>query len=167
MQEPDIARLYEEHGWHVYQRGLRILRDEEEAWDVCHDVFVRLAQSLPTIRDARRVTAWLYRVTTNLSIDRLRGRRYILRRNSQPTVRNGAALPDAAVASRELVLRVLGHFSSQEQQLAILRYVDGLTLEEIEEVSGLTRKTVSKKLKRFKSKAIKIIRRRRLLPQEG
>lgn len=157
MNAPEIERAYQEHGWHVYRRSVRILKNEEEARDVCHDVFVKLAESFSSIRDSSKMTAWIYRVATNLCIDRLRVRKvFDSRALEQLHIDENT---EKSTAQRDLVLRVLDRFSREEQTLAILRFVDELTLEEMEEISGLTRKTISKRLVRFKTRALKFIRR--------
>ena len=95
-------------------------------------------------------------MTTNLCIDRLR--RLKRRRLAQgPEI---AAWPDEQdrVACRDLVLRMLNNVSAEDSALAVLRYMDGLTLEEMEQVCGLTRKTISKKLDRFQKRSLKIAR---------
>jgi RNA polymerase sigma-70 factor (ECF subfamily) len=151
MQEQELARLYQDHGWHVFRRSLRILGDEEEARDVCQEVFLRLAQSDQGLAST---TAWIFRVTTNLCLDHFRARR---RRKPQHAVTT-ARDPQEQQVQRDLVLKMLDRASDEEQSLAILRYVDELTLEEMEQVCGLTRKTISKKLDRFMKRSNKIAR---------
>ena len=62
MTELRLRELYERHAWHVHRRAARLLGDEEEARDVCHEVFLRLAESAGAIRDERSLTAWVFRV---------------------------------------------------------------------------------------------------------
>ena len=152
MTERELARLYRDHGWHVLKRSLSILGNEEEAKDVCQEVFLRVAQIEEV--EPSNLTAWMFRVTTNLCVDRFRSRR----RRRPPEAAIATRDHQELHAQRDLVLKMLERAPAEEQTLAILRYVDELTLEEMEQVCGLTRKTISKKLDRFKKRSSRIAR---------
>jgi RNA polymerase sigma-70 factor (ECF subfamily) len=147
----DLEQIYTEHGWHVFRRARTILGNEDEAWDVCQDVFLKLAEAGETIRDRSRTTAWLFRVTTNRCIDRLRTRKPHRPDEVDRLLAGGDA--EGQTAARELVARLANTFPAEVLELAVLRYVDGLTMEELEEVSGMTRKTAAKHLARFRKRA--------------
>ena len=57
----DIVRFFEEH-----------LADREAAWDLCHEVFVRLLITLASGTQLRSPQHWLLRVAKNLLIDTYR-----------------------------------------------------------------------------------------------
>jgi RNA polymerase sigma factor (sigma-70 family) len=57
----DIVRFFEEH-----------LADREAAWDLCHEVFVRLLITLAAGTELRSPQHWLLRVAKNLLIDTYR-----------------------------------------------------------------------------------------------
>lgn len=158
MDERELTRLYEVHGWHVLARCRRLLRDEEAARDACQEVFLRLAERGHEVRDARGATPWVFRVTTNLCIDRLRvrGREEARRATELPALdsfSDPAGDEEQRLARRDLIVRLLPRLGEQELALAVLRFVDELTLEEMEQVCGLTRKTISKRLTRFERRA--------------
>jgi RNA polymerase sigma-70 factor (ECF subfamily) len=161
MEPREIASIYEEHGWHVFARCQRLLRDEEEARDVCHEVFLRLAASGDAIRGEKGVTPWVFRVSTNLCVDRLRQRKR--ERVVEAGVEASTAAVEASFADRDLLLKLVGHFSARDLALVVLRHVDELSLEEMEQVCGMTRKTISRRLERFRSRARKIIKRRKMM----
>lgn len=147
----DLERIYTEHGSHVFHRARTILGNEDEAWDVCQDVFVKLAEAQHTIQDRSKTTAWLFRVTTNRCIDRLRTRKH--HEPNEVDLLMAAGNAESQAAARELVVRLSGCFPAKVLELAVLRYVDGLTMDELEEVSGMTRKTAAKHLARFRKRA--------------
>lgn len=157
MDERELARLYEAHGWHVLARCRRLLGDDE-AHDACQEVFLRLAERGAQVRQQSGAAAWVFAVTTNHCIDRLRARRR--RRDREAGAPEEVELLSAQatdeegrLARRDLIARLLPRFSTQEISLALLRHVDGLTLDELEQVCGMTRKTISKKLSRFEARA--------------
>ncbi|MFY0534022.1 RNA polymerase sigma factor [Nannocystis pusilla] len=68
-----LDRLYRRHHRAVYQLALRYgLGNEAWAEDVVQDVFVTLFDRLPTLADVEQLDGWLYRVTTNRCLRKLR-----------------------------------------------------------------------------------------------
>jgi len=53
----------------------RMLNDHEEAEDVTQEVFIKAYRSLDSFRGASSFSTWLYRIATNLCIDRARKRK--------------------------------------------------------------------------------------------
>jgi RNA polymerase sigma-70 factor (ECF subfamily) len=66
----------------VYTLCLRILGDPDDAAEATQDAFLKVWRSLGTFRGDSMFTTWLYRVTTNTAISRLRSR---TRRRSHET----------------------------------------------------------------------------------
>lgn len=64
-----IVRKYKNS---VYNLVLRILNDREEAQDVTQEAFIKLYSSLPSFRGEAKFANWLYRIATNVCIDRYR-----------------------------------------------------------------------------------------------
>src|SRR4028118_1206592 len=52
-----------------------MLNDHEEAEDVTQEVFIKAYRSLDSFRGASSFSTWLYRIATNLCIDRIRKRK--------------------------------------------------------------------------------------------
>jgi RNA polymerase sigma-70 factor, ECF subfamily len=124
----------------------RVLSDAEEANDVAQETFIRLWSSGPPPGDVRRVTAWLYRTATRLSIDRLRERAV-----RERGVDGAVFAPDLErmAESRELLAAVCALAEPEELEAAVLGRVDGLTHVECAEVLGVSERTVRRLLGRF------------------
>jgi RNA polymerase sigma-70 factor, ECF subfamily len=73
--------LYRTHAGLVYRLCLRLLRDPVEAEDAAQDVFIRVFLKIHTFRGDSAFSSWLYRLTTNVALMRLRGNK--LRNSSQ------------------------------------------------------------------------------------
>jgi RNA polymerase sigma-70 factor, ECF subfamily len=67
-----FARLYETHQRRVYAICLRITREKAEAEDCVQDAFLQCFQKLPTFRGDSALSTWLYRLTVNVVLMRLR-----------------------------------------------------------------------------------------------
>ena len=143
-----LDRTYERYSKSVYRRAMQILGDPEEARDATQEVFVRVMRAGGVIPAEPSPTAWLYRVTTNLCLNRLRDRtrqdallasNYTFDREVQ-----------AAGESRAAVAQVLARVPEELQEVAIYFFVDGLTYDEIAPLLGVSRRTVSNRLSAFR-----------------
>jgi RNA polymerase sigma-70 factor (ECF subfamily) len=67
-----FARLYESHKSRVYGICLRITRERAEAEDCAQEAFLQCFQKLSTFRGDSALSTWLYRLTVNVALMRLR-----------------------------------------------------------------------------------------------
>lgn len=58
----------------IVSYAARMLSDHDEAEDVAQEVFIKAYRSLESFRGASSFSTWLYRIATNLCIDRARKR---------------------------------------------------------------------------------------------
>lgn len=72
MNREILERLYDVEAEGVYRYALAVAGREEVAKDVLQDVFVKLANGGISLAGVRDVRAYLFRMTRNLFIDRIR-----------------------------------------------------------------------------------------------
>lgn len=133
-----------------------LLGSDEEARDAMQEVFVRVISEHHTFSGEVPILRWMYRITTNLCLNRLR------KRKTHPVVEDAGAvlrLIDAGrdQVDRHAVIQVLGTMDELTQRIAIYYYLDGMKMEEVAEIVGYSRKTVSKKLESFRTKARRML----------
>ena len=155
----------------------RLLGNRADAEDAVQRALMRCYTSARRYRPDWAVSTWLYRITTNICVDELRRRtsRSALRRAAESEAGNGrAALLPArdggpAEPGRHLDLRrALARVPREARVLLALRYVDGLSYQELARVRGISLNTVKSQLARGKSilrAALKGRGRRRALAQ--
>ena len=56
----------------VYNLALQVLRNQQEAEDMTQEVFLRTWSALPSFRGESKFSTWLYRIATNVSLNRRR-----------------------------------------------------------------------------------------------
>lgn len=156
IDQEELTRWYRDYGPVVHRRARRILGNDEEAEDALQEVFVRAIGSAKEFRGEGPALAWIYRITTNLCLNRLR------QRASHPVVVDPEAV-DRLLAGgrqeedRQAVLQVLARLDPLTQELALYHYVDGMNMEEVAQVVGYSRKTVGKKLAEFRAEAQRLL----------
>ncbi|EMG37455.1 RNA polymerase sigma factor, sigma-70 family [Desulfocurvibacter africanus PCS] len=68
----DLRQIYAEYYLRIL-RYLRRLAGENEAEDLAQNVFVKVGDGLKDFRGEAKLSTWIYRIATNLAIDRIRG----------------------------------------------------------------------------------------------
>jgi RNA polymerase sigma-70 factor (ECF subfamily) len=158
VRDVDVEALSRRYGPMVLRRCRRLLRDEEEALDACQDVFVRVIEHRARL-DARYPSSLLYRIATNVCLNRLRDHR------REPVTRDDALLaeiaraeePGGASEARMVLARLFGRHPESSRTMAVLHYVDGLTLEEVATETGMSVSGVRKRLRTLRATLTELI----------
>jgi len=145
----------------------RIIGRREEVEDVAQEVFVRLHQSLPQLREAQVFETWLYRLTTHAAYDHLRKqmRRESLRMSDlseEQTRLVEAEMGAEAYAEerhgaevRELMNHLLDRVSADDRGLLVLKEVEGKSLKELAQIYGCNPNAIKVRLFRARKRALK------------
>ncbi len=131
----------------VLRRARRFF-DQHEAEEVVHEVFVRVIERLDGFRAASSPATWLYRVTTNHCLNRLRnsGRRAELLAQHQGVIPGVGS--QRADQESQAVLRDLWRTLDPElARIGIYYHLDGMTHDDIAKVLGVSAATVRNRLK--------------------
>jgi RNA polymerase sigma-70 factor (ECF subfamily) len=136
----------------VLAKCRRMLRGHADATDVAQEVFVRLWKQRGLVEDQQALTAWLYRTSTRLVIDRARQRK--LSQESELSLQTladagGDQFPEARLANQRQLRWLVREIPNQELEAAILSRFDRLTHPEIAEVMSVSERTVRRLLTRF------------------
>lgn len=67
-----FRQILEEHQEAVYNQAYRMLGSREEAEEAAQDVFLRVYRGLRDFRGESKVSSWIYRITANVCINRLK-----------------------------------------------------------------------------------------------
>jgi len=132
------------------------LRSASAAEDLAQDIYVRLS-SLSQPADIQNPVAYLYRLGSNLMLDRLRGERRTANRDGawldSQTVRVGneevslEPSAEAAVAARQRLAQLavaLEELSPQTQRVFRMHKFEGLSHPEVAAALGISRSAVEK-----------------------
>ena len=153
----DIEGHYRRFGPMVLRRCRALLRNDGQAEDAMHDVFVAVLRSGDRLQDDAPA-GLLLRVATNVCLNRLRaGRRRPEDADDDLVLRIAATDDDgeARAAARHLLGRLFGAadpLATSTATLAIMHLCDGLTLEETARESGLSVSGVRKRLARLRGR---------------
>ena len=145
--DAELDALYRRYGPMVLRRCRRLLGDDAEAWDVAQEVFVRMMRSWDRL-DRTHPSSLLFRIATNLSLNRIRDRR------REPVLPGDAFLE--RIARRDdldaplLLDRLFRRHPESTRTMAVLHHVDGMTLAQVARECGLSVSGVRKRLRRLR-----------------
>lgn len=150
----DVESTYRQHGPMVLRRCRRLLRNDAQAFDAMQDVFVELLRRYDTL-DAAAPSALLMRMATNVCLNRLRTQR---RRPEDAddaillTIAAEAPDHESRTGARGLLGRIFQKESESTLAIAVMHYVDRMTLEEVADESGLSVSGVRKRLRTLRAR---------------
>ena len=145
--------LFEEYKDRVYSIALYSLSgDEMAAGDATQQVFLKLMTRIGQFRGDAEFATWLYRLVVNTCHDEHRKqRRFVPLADSFLQTSAGGESPRASYARKELAGRVQTAVAELKPKLRwpiLLKYVEGLSYEEIAEVLNCSKGTVASRLNR-------------------
>jgi len=147
----NIHSLYQGYRGNVLKWARQLLHNDQAAEDATQEVFLRLLDDNERMLRHPEPVAWLYRVTTNFCLNRLRDekrRSRLIARNLPANDQRGS---DAE--TRALVVDILKHVPTDLQEIAVYYHADGMTCDEIAELVGVSRRTIGNRLVAFQSVA--------------
>ena len=169
-QIKDLARKDNRRAMHIiiqkYRESLLyhalcIVKDQDEAYDLVQEVFVRAIRETRLFDADFRIKAWLYRVTSNLCLNNVRNKK---RRSA---ILDAAKITDrteadqvAAIFSDERqteILKAISTLSKEHQQILMLRYYEDLSYNELSDVLQVKLGTVMSRLSRARTKLLELV----------
>jgi RNA polymerase sigma-70 factor (ECF subfamily) len=128
----------------AYDVAFGLLRDHTAAEETAQDAFVRAYESLHTFRGDAAFATWLYRIVTNLSLNRVkqlqRERQVVDRGQQVPMLEHAGEAswqPDVPEDGlREEIEKALHELPTLQRAVVLLRHFEGLSTKQ---VSGILR----------------------------
>jgi RNA polymerase sigma-70 factor, ECF subfamily len=161
----DVAafeQLVRQHRDRAYGVALRICRDRDDADDVTQDAIVRAWRALPDFRGDARFSTWLYRIVTNLALNRVTRARE-RPSDTLPETATGA-IDDPARRTVEadrlaVVLAAMERLTPEQRACLVLREVEGLSYDELAVVLDTTVTAVKGRLFRARQDLAQVLAR--------
>jgi RNA polymerase sigma-70 factor (ECF subfamily) len=130
----------------------RMLADSHAAEDLLQEIWFEVYRGLGRLKEVAAFRVWLYRIARNRTVRELRKRRPAPRPHIDEGAR-GTADPQEAPGSEEFARlhAALQQLSAEQREVLLLRFMEGLTYEEIASVAGCPIGTVRSRLNHAKS----------------
>jgi RNA polymerase sigma-70 factor (ECF subfamily) len=149
-----------------------IIRQRNDVEDIAQQVFTKVFFSLRNFDFRSSLITWIYKITVNECFDYLRKKKVRklvyesdlsedeVRRveNTEPAV-DRQVPADQNLARRDYVVKLLTKVSEEERTLLVLKEVEGRSVEELAEITGMNENTIKVKLFRARQKLVKAAQR--------
>ena len=154
-----------------------IVRQRNDVEDIAQQVFAKIFLSLKSFDFRSSLITWIYKITVNECFDYLRKRKVRklvyesdlsedeVRRveNTEPVV-NRQVPADTNLARRDYVIKLLARVSAEDRMLLMLKEVEGYSVEELAERTGMNENTIKVKLFRARQKLVRASQRMERAP---
>ena len=170
--EMAFREIVERYQSKVFSIIYGILRNRNDAEDISQQVFAKVYFSIKNFDFRSSLLTWVYKITVNECYDYLRKKR--VRKlvyesdftkedsdrmmSSEPAV-DGAVLADERLAQQDLVVKLLSKVSQEDRSLILLKEVEGHSVEELAQMTGMNENTIKVKLFRTRQKLLKAAQR--------
>ncbi|MCM3603297.1 RNA polymerase sigma factor SigW [Robertmurraya korlensis] len=154
----EIVEIYKDK---VFQLCYRILGNRHEAEDMAQEAFIRAYINISSFNIDLKFSTWLYRIATNLCIDRIRKKKpdYYLDAEVSGTdgltmysqIASDSILPEDEIENLELqetIQREITKLPEKYRSVIVLKYIEELSLNEISEILDIPLGTVKTRIHR-------------------
>ena len=152
-----FSRLFAQNQRKLLGVALRMVGSVAEAEDVVQEAFVQSWRHRESFRGEAAASTWLYRVTVNCALMKLRTRRRSRLElvEELPPEASPLPTPDMAAIGREdasAVSRAFDELAPIDQRILALRVIDGCSSDEVAAQTGLSAMAVRTRLHRARER---------------
>lgn len=164
--------LVERYQAKVFSIIYGILRNRNDAEDIAQQVFAKVYFSIPKFDFRSSLLTWIYKITVNECYDYLRKKRVRklvyesdfteedvrTMENTEQTADRVRPV-DVTLIQRDLAVKLLEKLSEDDRTLLLLKEVEGYSVEELAEMTGMNHNTIKVKLFRARQKLVTAAKR--------
>jgi RNA polymerase sigma-70 factor (ECF subfamily) len=151
----DFDQIVENYSDFVYNVAFRMMGSPEDAQDVAQDAFLSAFRAFDRFRGESRVTTWLYRITTNAALMKLRKEKKARTLNvpgvEDMVIPDWSEAPERFATNTELGEKLKEGISMLPDDLkaaVVLRDVEGLSNTEAADILDTTVSSLKSRLHR-------------------
>ena len=134
----DFDNIYEEYFDRVYYKVLSVVKNDDDAEDICQETFISVYKNLSKFREESNIYTWIYRIAINKTYDFFKKRKLEFEINDEVL-----SLPEDINFDTKVILQEkLKLISEKEREIVILKDIYGYKLKEIAEMKNMNLSTV-------------------------
>ncbi len=168
IQAGDMAafdQLVVKHKDKLFNMVYWLLGDYQEANDCAQEIFIKVFKSIKKFRFESSFSTWLYRIAINTCRNKLKSSAYRWKKktvslenpesskqgNRSYEIQNGSPSPENKLEKKErimLIQKAVNALPQEQNRVVVLRDIQGLSYQEIADITGLNLGTVKSRLAR-------------------
>jgi RNA polymerase sigma-70 factor (ECF subfamily) len=178
--EMAFREIVERYQAKVFSIIYGILRNRNDAEDIAQQVFSKVYFSITNFDFRSSLLTWIYKITVNECYDYLRKKRVrklvyesdfseeeTKRMQNSEMAMDTAPSVEGTLARRDYITKLLSKISEEDRKLMMLKEVEGHSVEELAEMTGMNENTIKVKLFRARQKLLKAAQRLSRLPGQA
>jgi len=170
--EMAFREIVERYQTKVFSIIYGILRNHNDAEDIAQQVFAKIYFSIGNFDFRSSLLTWIYKITVNECYDYLRKKRVrklvyesdfseedALQMENSNTAVDANVPVDMTLERQDLLVKLLSKVSEEGRMLMLLKEVEGHSVEELAQMTGMNENTIKVKLFRTRQKLLKAAQR--------
>ena len=134
----DFDNIYGEYFDRVYYKVLSVVKNDDDAEDICQETFISVYKNLSKFREESNIYTWIYRIAINKTYDFFKKRKLEFEINDDVL-----SLPEDINFDTKVILEEkLKLISEKEKEIVVLKDIYGYKLKEIAEMKNMNLSTV-------------------------
>ena len=134
----DFDNIYEEYFDRIYYKFLSVVKNDDDAEDICQETFISVYKNLSKFREESNIYTWIYRIAINKTYDFFKKRKLEFEINEDVL-----SLPEDINFDTSLILEEkLKLIPEKEKEIVLMKDIYGYKLKEIAEIKNMNLSTV-------------------------
>ena len=134
----DFDNIYEEYFDRTYYKVLSVVKNDDDAEDICQETFISVYKNLSKFREESNIYTWIYRIAINKTYDFFKKRKLEFEINEDVL-----SLPEDINFDTSLILEEkLKLIPEKEKEIVLMKDIYGYKLKEIAEIKNMNLSTV-------------------------
>jgi RNA polymerase sigma-70 factor (ECF subfamily) len=154
LGEPEaFAELVREMERPLLYYAMKLLKDEDKAFDVLQEVWLRVLRQIRRLREPRSLRTWLYRIAHSLIVDRIR--KDVSRANIEQERAESCAEAEPEPSFRDedaaAIHCALDQIDARHREVLVLHFLEDLSVAEVAAIIGCPEGTVKSRIHHAKN----------------
>ena len=169
--EGAFREIVERYASKISRVSYGILRNLDDADEIAQEVFAKVYCSIHGFGGRGSLYSWIYRIAVNECYGLLRKKRFKMVYSSDSSddtpdlsmeaIADSRPTPDRTAMQRDFINKLLARIPKEDRWLLISKEVEGFSLAELSEMSGLSENTIKVRLFRVRQRLIDAVARLR------
>jgi len=161
-----FGELYDRFSKKIYNKCLGFAKSQAEAEDLTQDIFLMLYIKLASFQGKSKFSSWVYSFTYNFCVNyvnRDMGRK--ISNESDSISNEGKQIANEVGDEEVLRLRsyklkkALEYISAEDKKILLLKYQDGVSINELTKLLALSESAIKMRLKRAKARLMEVYKK--------
>ncbi|MTI87156.1 MAG: RNA polymerase sigma factor [Balneolaceae bacterium] len=156
--------LYDRYGDRVFNKCIAFTKSELDAEDLAHDIFLKVFLKLSTFNQKSSFYTWLYAITYNTCVDYARkqsnknSQSISFEEIDQKRIKAYHSNSEQHLLKMKVdqLKQVLTQLPPQDKMILLMKYQEGLSIVELQEVFNIGKSAVKMRLLRARERAVTV-----------